>query len=172
MTATPLTRLTALGVLAASAVAMQLIEAPLPRPLPWLKPGLATSTTPAAPVLFGLPSALLLVVVRQVAAILLMGTLLSHVFLLGLVGAEAAALTMHAVLRAGRERLGLVSVSAAGALANNLAQLATAAWLLGTAAVWYQLPLLMAAAVPSGLLIGLLTSLLLTRFPDAMVPRS
>ncbi len=148
---------------------MQVVEAPLPRPLPWLKPGLANSTTLVALLLFGLPSALLLVLVRQVAANLLLGTFLAPSFFLGWIGATVAGLAMSVTLRFGKNHLGLISVSAIGALASNLGQLLTAAAILSHSGVWYQLPFMMGASVPAGILIGLLTALLLTHLPKDLV---
>ena len=147
---------------------MQVVEAPLPRLLPWLKPGLANSTTLVALLLFGLPSALLLVLVRQVAANLLMGTFLAPSFFLGWVGASVAGITMALALYIGRQQLGLVSISAIGALSSNLGQLVTAAYILDHYGVWYQLPLMMGASVPAGILIGLLSALLLQHLPKEM----
>ena len=161
-----------LGVLAAAAIAMQVLEAPLPRPLPWLKPGLANSTTIVALLLFGLPSALLLILVRQISANLLLGSLLSPSFLIGLMGSATAGVVMSITLKAGRQRLGLVSISVLGALSNNLAQLLVVSSILEHSAVWYQLPFMMFASIPSGILIGLLSSLILARIPPGLTGNS
>jgi len=145
---------------------MQLLEAPLPRPLPWLKPGLANSVTLAVIILFGLRKAMLVILVRQMAANLLMGTLLGPSFLLGLSGSTGAALAMYLVFHSKAVKyVGLISISAAGAIASNLCQLAVAAKILGNMYIWYQLPFMLLASVPAGILVGYLTYMLLTQVP-------
>jgi len=166
----PARRVVLLGLLSASAIAMHLAEAPLPRPLPWMKLGLANSTTLAALLLLGLPSALLVILVRQLAANLLLGTLGSPAFLLGLVGATVAGVAMASCLALAPKQMGLVSISALGALASNFGQLVTASILLGHGAIWVQLPLMMTVSIPSGLLVGFLTWSMLSRVPKELIP--
>jgi heptaprenyl diphosphate synthase len=138
---------------------MQLLEAPLPRPLPWLKPGLANSVTLAVIIIYGFRKTLLVILVRQVCAHLLMGTLLGPSFILGMAGSTGAAIAMYLTLRSRTSLyIGLISISAAGAVSSNLCQLAVAAEILGNMYIWYQLPFMLLASVPSGIAVGFLTS--------------
>ncbi len=141
---------------------MQLIEAPLPRPLPWLKPGLANSVTLSVLLIFGFRKALMVILVRQVSAHLLMGTLLGPSFALGMAGSAGSAIGMYLILNTiGTKNIGLVSISASGAVASNLTQLAMATYILGNTKIWYQLPLMLLASIPAGILVGYLTSIFL-----------
>jgi len=145
---------------------MQLIEAPLPRPLPWLKPGLANSVTLAVIILYGLRKSLLVILVRQISANLLTGTLLGPSFIMGIAGSTGAAIAMYLMLSSKISRhIGLVSVSASGAVVSNLCQLTVASQILGTVYIWYQLPLMIFAAIPAGIIVGYLTSTLLNHIP-------
>ena len=133
-----------MGLLCTAAIIMQILEAPIPRPLPWLKPGMANSVTLAALVLFDLKSTLLIVVTRQVCANLLTGTLLGPTFFLGLGGSLGATAMMYILYKSPVSKyIGLISISAAGAVASNLSQLLIASFILGNIYIWYQLPFML-----------------------------
>ena len=58
---------------------------------------------------------------------------------------------------------GIAGVSVAGAVAHNLAQIATAALITGTIRIFYYLPFLILSGVGTGLLIGYAAGLLIPR---------
>lgn len=162
-----------MGLLCSAAIIMQILEAPLPRPLPWMKPGLANAITLVAIVFLGLKDCLLIVTTRQIMANLLFGTFPGTTFLLGISGSLAAAFAMYALFSSPlRKHLGLVSISTTGAIASNLAQLLLASFLLGNIYIWYQLPVMLFTSVPAGILVGYLTSLLIQHMPRGFMPRN
>ncbi|HEY9071224.1 MAG TPA: Gx transporter family protein, partial [Candidatus Ozemobacteraceae bacterium] len=83
-----------LGVLTAAASAIQLAEAPLPRLLPWLKPGLSNALVLFALVRRSPGFALSLVAGRTIVTGMLLGSLFTPAGLLSLAGGVSATLAM------------------------------------------------------------------------------
>lgn len=144
-----------LGILSAAAAALQILEAPLPRLVPWLKPGLANALVLFAIVRFSPWFAAGIVVFRSLLAGLALGLLFSPAHLLGLAGGLAAAVTMTLAVRLGHGWLGLAGVSILGAVAHNLAQLGTVGLWAGQALpLWFHLVVMVWLSIPSGLLVA------------------
>jgi len=105
----------------------------------------------------------------NIARVLLVGILFGNVFSIvyslsgGIlsVGSMALAKKWHA--------LSPVGVSVIGAFAHNIGQIAAAAIVLETAAVFYYLPFLIISAVATGVLIGLATTIILSRLKAAHI---
>jgi heptaprenyl diphosphate synthase len=171
VTSTPrVRRLTTLALLAAYGTALNLLEAPLPRILPWAKPGLANSAALLTLLLFGIREAMLVTCVRLLLAGLLLGHLLTPGWLLGASGALVAPLVMAVALSLAPP-LGLISVSGLGAAAANAIQLLVASRILvDHGSLLAALPLLVGTALPSGIMVGFLTfkaaELLRRNYPD------
>lgn len=155
-----------LAVLAAAASAIQIIESPLPRLLPWLKPGLSNALVLFSMERFSVGFGVALVLVRTVLTGIALGILFSPAHLLSLAGGMSAVAVMFALLRQPFVFFGLAGVSVAGALANNLAQLGTVEALFRTdLPMWFPLVLMIWVAIPSGLIVARLTHELLRRIP-------
>jgi len=103
----------------------------------------------------------------NIARVLLVGILFGNVFCLvySLSGGilSVAAMSLFKKWRA----LGIVGVSVIGAVAHNIGQIAAAAIVLTTPAVFYYLPFLIISAVVTGVLIGLSTGIILDRLKAA-----
>lgn len=165
-------RITLVALLAAAASSLQILEAPLPRVLPWAKLGLANGATLFALIVLGPLEACWVVVLRQLLAGLILGHLMAPAFWMGLAGATAGGLAMALALWTGRRHLGLFAISIFGALANNLAQLAVAHGLLVRhGAVWWNLPPMLLASIPAGALVAWLTQLALRHLPQDLRPQ-
>jgi len=153
-----------LGVLGAAAAAIQVVESPLPRLLPWLKPGLSNAL-----VLFGMVRVApwfgaAVVAVRTLVSGMALGMLFSPAHLLSMAGGFAAAAVMAGGLRCSRLGLGLAGISVAGAMANNLAQLWTVEFLFaGRFPIWGHLSFMVWVAIPAGLVVARITEELLRR---------
>ncbi len=144
-----------LGMLSAAAAALQILEAPLPRLVPWLKPGLANALVLFAIVRFSPWFAAGIVVFRSLLAGLVLGLLFSPAHLLGLAGGLAAAAAMTLAVRLGHGWLGLAGISILGAVAHNLAQLGTVGLWAGQALpLWFHLFVMVWLSIPSGLLVA------------------
>jgi heptaprenyl diphosphate synthase len=131
------------------------IEYLIPKPVPFLRIGIAN-----LPLLVGLdllsPGQLLLVAgLKVIGQGLLSGTLATYVFLFSAAGTFASALAMLAVRRIAGRRMSLVGVSVTGALLSNLAQitLAIAMDLIGQGA-WVIAPPFIAVGTISSALLG------------------
>jgi len=153
-----------LGVLSAAATALQVIEAPLPRLLPWLKPGLSNAL-----ILFGLirVSALFgcgLIVIRTLLSGIVLGTLLSPPNLLSFIGGISSTCFMVIALKISRRRLGIGGISIIGALVKNAAQLLAVGFFLpGGVPIWVHIAFMIWISIPSGLIVAKITHELLRR---------
>lgn len=145
-----------LGLLVAVAITLQIAEGQIPRPVPWLRLGLANAVTLLILVRAGLRPALAVTAIRVVLSGLLLGTFGGPAFWLSASGGIAAALVMSLALRAAPP-LSLLGVSVAGSAAHVVAQLGTISFLLGLGSSAVVLaPILLATAVPLGLVTGAL----------------
>lgn len=147
--------LTRLAILVAVAATLQVAESLVPKPLPWVRLGLANGVTLLVIVRMGAPPALAVAGIRVVLGGLLLGTFGSPPFLLSAAGAAAAWLVMAIAWRAAAPPLSVLGVSVLGSVAHGAAQLAALAALfgLGRGALGL-LPALTITAVPLGLVTG------------------
>jgi heptaprenyl diphosphate synthase len=143
-----------IAILAAFSLFLSAIEFIIPKPLPFLRLGVANLA-----ILVGLrilrPRALLALIGIKVAAQAIMfGTLFSYGFALSVAGGLASGLAMLGVDRLLGKRISLVGVSVCGAFASNVGQIAVAS-----------LPILFGAGVwliaPPFFLVGTVTSIVL-----------
>lgn len=160
-------RLTRLGLLTAMALILFLLESALPRPLPWMRLGLANAPVLAALLLFGPGAALAVGLAKLLVGGLLSGGLAGPAFVIG----GAAGIVSIVVMIGLRGLLsGLfspVGLSVAGALAHQLTQLAVAAAYLGHMGLFQLLPMFLISGVLSGWLTGLATYFALRRLVAA-----
>ena len=152
-----------LGMLLALATTLHIFEAQLPSlPIPGAKIGLANLVSLFALYVWGFREALLLAVMRQLVGSLVTGTLFTPAFAFGLAGGLLSVVVMAFLLQVGGKLLGPVAISLAGATAHNVGQLMVAWAMLGQSQVFYYLPYLLWFAVPSGALVGVTASKLLS----------
>ena len=160
---TPVQKIATIAILAATAAALQVVESPLPRLLPWLKPGLANAMTLFALLRFSVKAGFGVALIRTFLAGTVMGTLFSPVYLISLAGALTSAITMSIIKKLLPDS-GLSTLSIAGALASNWAQLfAVEMMFAGSMSIWFHLAVMIWVAVPSGLIVARVTSELLRR---------
>lgn len=158
-------RVAFLGVLVALALALHLLEAQIPSPLPWVRPGLANVMTLIALLTCGWRAGLLVMLLRVVIGALLLGGFLSPAFALSLAGGLAGALVM-AVMAPGAWRIwSPIAMSAGGAVAHGGAQVfVLAALLLRTGDLPWLLPWVLVPSLLSGVATGVLANLVLLRW--------
>lgn len=145
--------------LAALAVAIHVLEAAIPSPLPGLKPGLANVITLIALFRYGWRVAAWVSVLRVIGGSLLLGTFLTPTFLLSAGGAILSMLALGAVRPLARLGLGPTGAGALAATAHLGGQV-TVAWLLFIPhpGIWQLLPFLLVIAVPLGVGTGLIAA--------------
>ncbi len=142
-----------------------IFEAYLPRPVPWLKFGLANIATLVALYWMGWRAAFLVSLYRILIGSFFTGNLFTPGFFLSLGGGMSAVLVMGAMYHL--RIFSLLSVSIAGALAHNLGQLLAAIYLLfKNAILWYLLPYLLLTGIITGVITGLFSYYLLRRIGE------
>ena len=144
-----------LGVLVAVATTLQIAESLIPKPLPWLRLGLANGVTLLVLARIGFRAGLAVTVVRVLLGGLLLGTLGGPSFVLGASGGLVAVVIMGAALRFSSPPLSILGVSVLGSGAHVLGQLSALSALFDLGrGVLLLAPVLLATAVPLGLVTG------------------
>lgn len=158
-------RVSFLGVLVALALALHLLEAQIPSPLPWVRPGLANLMTLIALLTYGWRAGLLVMLMRVIIGALLLGGFLSPAFALSLAGGLASTLVMAIMARGVWRFWSPLAISATGAFAHGAAQvLVLAAFLLRAGDLGWLLPWVLAPSLVSGIATGVLANLVLLRW--------
>ncbi len=149
------------GMLIALAFIFSYIEAmiPIPFPVPGIKLGLANLVTIVGLYTVGPAGAAAVSAVRVVLVGFTFGNLFSMWY--GLSGCIISLICMILLKRTAR--FSILGISAAGGAAHNVGQLLMAAFLVENSGVFVYLPVLLAAGVAAGSLIGLLGGLVVER---------
>lgn len=162
-------RLATNGILVALALIFSYLEKFIPVeliiPIPGIKLGLANIVTVVALLLLDFRSATVITVVRCVLANLLFGTPMSMLFALS--GAIMALMVMTLLKRGYNRIFSVLGISAGGAAAHNIGQLAAAAVVMKSSAVFYYLPYLLIASVLTGFVTGVIAGSVLGRLEEA-----
>jgi heptaprenyl diphosphate synthase len=146
-----------------------IFEAYLPRPIPWLKFGLANIVTLIALYWMGWRAAIIVSLLRIVIGSFFTGNLFTPGFFLSLSGGVAAVGIMCVLFQL--RIFSLLTVSIAGAMMHNFGQLLAAIYILfKNEVLWYLWPYLLFTAIITGIVTGLFSYYLLKRitadFPD------
>lgn len=150
-----------LAILGAFALFLSTIEFMIPKPLPYLRIGLANLPILVSLYILPVPQIFLLVLIKVLGQGLVNGTLFSYIFLLSLFGSFSSGMVMVLVSRswiAGdrRERISFIGISVTGALASNSTQIILSSLFIFGKGAWY--------IAPPFLAIGLITSCILGYF--------
>ena len=152
--------------LTALAVAIHILEAALPSPLPGIKPGLANVVVIAVLLRLGWGTAAWVSLLRVLVSGLLLGTFLSPTFMLSLAGAVASVAILWAATRVGGA-FGPIGLSVLAALAHMSGQFALAyALFIPHPGLLHLLPVLLTVALLFGTLSGILARILLRHWPE------
>ena len=154
----------ALALLAATALFLASIEYIIPKPVPFLKLGLANLPVLVALTVLRPREILTLVALKIVGQGLVQGTLFSYIVLFSTVGSLASAAVMLLLQRGLGRHISLVGVSIMGALASNMAQIASARLIIFGESAWL--------IAPAFLITGTISALLLGLFAERFVSRS
>ena len=152
-----------LPFLAALCLFLAAVEYAIPKPLPFLRLGLAN--LPVIIALFIMPTRDIykLILLKIMGQALITGTLFSYIFLFSAAGSLASGLTMLGVHRILRNRNSCIGLSLAGAAANNIAQLIVAHLILFGSATRYIAPILLISGAVTGLILGIFTQMFTER---------
>jgi heptaprenyl diphosphate synthase len=148
--------------LAAMAIALHMVEAVIPSPLPGVKPGVANIVTLYVFYQYGFATAAWVSILRVFASSLLLGQFLSPTFVLSLSGALLSLSVLWLASHLPKHHFGAVSLSILAAFGHIAGQLIIVRlWLIPHAGISYLMPIFAAAALFFGLLNGLITAKLL-----------
>lgn len=155
-------KITTVAVLVALASILHVIESffPSPLPIPGAKLGLANIVTLLTLVLFGWKTGFQVAFLRIMIGSLLSGSFLTTGFFLAFSGAMVSTLVMALCLYL-FSGFSVVGVSVAGAVFHNLGQLAMASLIIEHIGIFFYLPVLLLAAIPTGLFTGFILKYLL-----------
>jgi len=160
---TPTTDKKLLPFLAALCLFLAAVEYAIPKPLPFLRLGLAN--LPVIVGLFILPNRDIykLILLKVIGQALITGTLFSYIFLFSAAGSVASGLAMLGVHRLFKNRISCIGLSLAGAAANNIAQLVVAYFVLFGDATRYIAPILLISGAATGLILGIFTQMFIEK---------
>ena len=158
------TRLEFVALLAAFALFLSTVEYMIPKPVPFMRIGLAN-----LPLLIGLGilnrrEYVLLALLKVLGQGLITGTIFSYIALFSLGGTISSAFIMYVLFIYGHRWVSLVGISMAGAMASNITQLQFSRLILfGEAA---------RLIAPPFLIVGLVTSIILGIFAERFAMHS
>jgi len=145
-----------IAILGAFCLFLSTIEYMIPKPLPFMRIGIANLPLMPALDIFPLRIFLVLVTIKILGQALITGTLFSYIFLFSLVGTTLSSLSMYILRRLlGRTRISFIGIGTMGAMISNIAQLGLARVFIFGNSVWYIAPPFLAAGVITGMVLGL-----------------
>jgi len=142
------------ALLAAFCFFLSAIEYMLPKPLPFMRLGIANLPILLAVDMLPFNWFLVLAAAKVVGMSIVSGTLFSYVALFSLAGTMVAALMMRGVRRAGGHAVSLVGVSIAGAVTSNAMQMLIARYVIFGEVAWLIAPLFLVTGLITGTLMG------------------
>jgi heptaprenyl diphosphate synthase len=147
-------RLDRVAFLGACCLFLSSVEYLLPKPIPFLRIGIANLPVLLALDILSPPLVLLVVALKVAGQALLAGTLFSYVFLFSLIGSTASGLTMVLLRSLLGRRMSLVGVGVLGAFVSNAAQLILARVLIFGEGAWLIAPPFLALGTVSAAALG------------------
>jgi len=141
--------------LAALAFFLSTVEYMLPRPVPFMRLGLANLPILIAVDLLPFGAFMALALVKVVGMSILTGSLFSYVALFSLAGTLSSALVMRGLRAvAGPKALSYIGLCVAGAIASNMVQVALARFFVFGPSAKYMAPAFLALGLVSGIVLG------------------
>lgn len=152
-----------LAMMTATAIVLHYVEGmfPVPVNLPGIKLGLSNVVSLVALYLFGPAPAFTILVLRVMVTSFLYSGLSSMIF--SMAGGLLSVLAMTIIYRFRNKGFTILSASIMGGIFHNIGQLAAATLVLGTAAVFSYLPVLMMSGIATGAATGILAGIIVPR---------
>jgi heptaprenyl diphosphate synthase len=164
LTNSPGRRVDLVAFLGALCMFLSAVEYMIPKPIPFLRVGVANLPILISLDLLPVPYLLLVVVLKVIGQGLVGGTLFSYVLLFSAAGSFSSSLAMLLTRRLFGTRVSLVGTGVIGALFGNTAQIVLARFLIFGEGAWL--------IAPPFLAIGTITAALLGVFAERFVARS
>lgn len=147
-----------LAFCAALCLFLSAIEYIIPKPLPFMRLGLANMPIILSLYFFKTRYVLLLVLLKILGQGFITGTFFSYIFLFSLSGSLCSAIFMIIIQRIGKKHVSAIGISIIGALANACSQIVLSDLILFENSAHLIAPILIISAVISGFLLGLFTN--------------
>ena len=160
-----------LTLLVVAASVLGVVDSMVPKPLPFLRIGLANIPSVISILRFGWLRTLELNVTRALAVAMVTGTVGTPTFILSLAGASVSATVMGIVYGLFRGRISPIGVSVSGAVTSLWTQLIAASIILHDIPLQNLIPPLTIWGVLSGLLVGVLARNAMVKLLDFEVLR-
>jgi heptaprenyl diphosphate synthase len=145
-----------IALLGAFSLFLSALDYLIPKPLPFMRLGLANLPLLLALDIFSLKSYCLLVLIKVLGQAIITGSLFSYVFLFSLAGSLSSAAVMFALYRvSGGRSLSLAGTGIAGAFVSNSVQLVLARFFVFGKSAVYLAPPFLAAGIISGAALGI-----------------
>lgn len=150
-----------IGILVCQAIVLNIFERLLPVNLgvPGAKLGLANIVTLTALYIFNFKDVFIIVVLRTLLGSFFSGSLSSFIY--SFAGALFSFIIMYFILKKFKDEVSIISVSAAGGVAHNIAQLSVASMVVNNAGVFLYLPFLLLTGICTGIFVGATSKLIL-----------
>jgi len=153
-------RIATLALYIAMAVVVHWIEGFIPRPMPFIRLGLANTFTLCALYLFGGGWGLVVVISRVIVGSIISGSMFNPAFVLSLSGGTTAAIVMWIMPK---NIFSPIGVSVAGAVSHMSTQIIIASLIIiRHASLIYFVPLFILISVATGILNGYLAGLIMS----------
>lgn len=143
--------------LAALCIFLSALEYVIPKPLPFMRLGLANVPIILALFLLNARQYFLLVLVKVLGQSIVSGTLFSYIVLFSAGGTFASSLIMFVTYRLLGRFVSCIGISLIGALANNTIQLILARFILFGEGAFFLAPVLYITGTITGILLGIFT---------------
>jgi heptaprenyl diphosphate synthase len=144
-----------LALLGACCFFLSAVEYMIPKPLPFLRIGLANLPLMLAVDIFSFRYFLVLVLLKVFGQALITGTLFSYVFLFSLTGTFFSASLMYLLRRIFRQGITFIGIGTAGAVVSNSAQLVLAYLFIFKENTRYIAPWFLTAGFITGIALGI-----------------
>ncbi|OQB96590.1 MAG: Heptaprenyl diphosphate synthase component I [Spirochaetes bacterium ADurb.Bin110] len=142
------------ALLAAFCFFLSAIEYMLPKPLPFMRIGIANLPILLAVDILPFKWFMVLAATKVVGMSIVSGTLFSYVALFSLCGTMIAAIAMQTTRKLGKGAISLIGVSISGAMASNTIQMLMARYVIFGEAAWLIAPLFLTTGLITGTLMG------------------
>ena len=157
-------KLVRLSLLIGLGLILFMFESFIPRPLPWLKPGLAHVATLMAIYLMGTGTAIIVVLIRIFVGSILLGTLFNPAFILALGGGLAATIVMELSKRYFSKTFSIFGISILGAVVHNLTQLFLVEKIIvHRVEIFYLAPIMIITSLFTGFIVALVSNFLIEK---------
>ncbi|WP_320127660.1 Gx transporter family protein [uncultured Sphaerochaeta sp.] len=145
-----------IAFVAASTLLCATLEYLIPKPLPFLKLGLANLPLLVCLDYFTFKQFFILLILKSIGQGFVSGTLFSYLILISLAGTLSSGIMMKVLKNLFKDKISVIGCSLAGAFASNLSQLEVASLVAYGKAIWVAAPLMLSIGLASSLVLGIL----------------